>query len=165
MLKQINMKILALSLICALFVAVSGYGADGGQDDLERVLSSAESFFKSLKKGNYSQTWSMLSDRSKETITDDIYKGTNSEYSKQQIASDLKAGGMIAGSYWKGVLQSFDPTSVLEESKWEVGSVRPDKADLLITHRKSKNPAQLQMFKESGGWKVGLVESFWVMKR
>ena len=169
MIKRIHMKGRVL-LICVLFLAgaFTGYGADERQDELDKVLASAESFFRSLKSGSYGQAWSLLSVKSRETIIDDIYRGSKSsgtEYAKQQIAGDMKAGGMIAGSYWKGVLQSFDPNAVLEESRWEAGSVRSDRAQLLITHKKSKSPAQLQMFNEGGLWKVGLVESFWTMKK
>jgi hypothetical protein len=145
---------------------VVGHGRDK-QDDLDRVLASAEGFFQSLTTKNYSQAWSFLSQRSKEVISNDIYKGSvdpGAGYTKEQIRSDLQAGGMIAGSYWKGVLQSFDPNSVLEESKWEMGFVRSDEAQLFITHRKSSRPARLKLFNETGVWRVGLVESFWTRR-
>ena len=106
----------------------------------------------------------MLSAKSRGVIVDDIRKGTNGQYTMEQINTDLKANGMIAGSYWKGILQSFDPATILEESKWEVGFVREERAELLITHRKSKHPVCLQMIKEGGTWKVGLVETFWTRK-
>ena len=154
--------------MCALlwFIPVVGHGRDK-QDDLDRVLASAEGFFESLKTKDYSQAWSFLSHRSREVISDDIYKGSiesGAGYTKEQIKSDLQAGGMIAGSYWKGVFQSFDPDTVLEESKWEVGFVRSDTAELFITHRKSSRPACLKLFNEAGVWKVGLVESFWTRR-
>ncbi len=46
-----------------------------------------------------------------------------------------------------------------------MGHIRPDSAELLITHKRSQKPARLQMFKENGTWKVGLVETFWTRKK
>lgn len=140
-------------------------GAPTGKgDDLDAVLTSAERFFQCLRKGSFSQAWSFLSARSRETITIDIYKGAGGQYSEEQISGDLKAGGMIARSYWMGVLECFDPLLILEESRWEEGFVSPEKAEILITHRKSRHPVHLQLFKEAGAWKVGMVESFWTRK-
>lgn len=154
--------------MCALLwlIPMVGHGRDK-QDDLDKVLASAEGFFQSLKTKDYSQAWSFLSRRSREVICNDIYKGSidsGAGYTKEQIKSDLQAGGMIAGSYWKGVLQSFDPNSVLEESKWEMGFVRSDAAELFITHSKSTRPARLKLFNETSVWRVGLVESFWTRR-
>ncbi|MBP7529849.1 MAG: hypothetical protein KA801_18155 [Syntrophorhabdaceae bacterium] len=155
--------------MCALLwlMPVAGHGRDK-QDNLDRVLASAEGFFESLKTKSYSQAWSFLSHRSKEVISNDIYQGSiggsGTGYTKEQIKSDLQAGGMIASSYWQGVFQSFDPATVLEESKWEMGFVRSDAAELFITHKKSNRPARLKLFNEAGVWKVGLVESFWTRR-
>ncbi len=159
-----------LFAMCALVWLVPVTTAHGGgmENDLDGVLRSAEGFFQTLKAADYRQAWSLLSLGSREVITDDIYKGSvspGSAYTKEQITSDLQAGGMIATSFWKGVLQYFDPNKVLEESKWETGFIRPDRAELLITHRRSTNPAHLKLFKESGSWKVGMVESFWTRKK
>lgn len=154
--------------MCVLLwlIPVVGHGRDM-QEDLDKVLASAEGFFRSLKTKNYRQAWSFLSRRSREVICNDIYKGSldpSTGYTKEQIKSDLQAGGMIAGSYWKGVLELFDPNSVLDESKWEMGFVHSDAAELFITHRKSSRPARLKLFNETGVWRVGLVESFWTRK-
>ena len=158
-------KGIALLVLCALILLSPAVrGAAGEQDDLSGVLTSAERFFQCLRKGSFGQAWSFLSVRSRETIAADIYKGSGGQYSKEQIKGDLKAGGMIARSYWTGVLESFDPLLILEQSRWEEGFVRPDTAELLITYRKSKYPVHLKLFKESGSWKVGMVESFWTRK-
>jgi len=163
--KRAGVEGLLLFALCAFILlspAVSP--AAGERDDLSGVLTSAEHFFQCLRKGSFSQAWSFLSARSREAITADIYKASGRQYSKEQISGDLRAGGMIARSYWTGVLESFDPLLILEESRWEEGFVRPDTAELLITHRKSKHPVNLKLFKESGSWKVGMVESFWTRK-
>ncbi len=158
-------KGLVLLVLCALILLSPVVSpAAGERDDLDGVLTSAERFFQCLMKGSFSQAWSLMSARSRETITIDIYRGSGGQYSKEQISGDLKAGGMIARSYWTGVLESFDPLLILEESRWEEGFVRPEEAELLITHRKSKHPVHLKLFKESGSWKVGMVESFWARK-
>lgn len=163
--KRAGVKGLLLFALCAFtLLAPAVSPAAGERDDLAAVLTSAERFFQCLRKGSFSQAWSFLSARSRETITADIYKGSGGQYSKEQIRGDLRAGGMIARSYWTGVLESFDPLLILEESRWEEGFVRPGRAELLITHRKSKHPVRLQLFNESGSWKVGMVESFWTRR-
>lgn len=137
------------------------------ENEIDAVLTSAETFFKALKDKKYVQTWSLLSAKSKDTIINDIYRETGSSgmvYTKEQIASDMNAGGMIAAGYWKGILESFDPRIVLENSQWDIGYIREREAEIKITQKKSTNPARLQMFKENGGWKVGLVETFWSRK-
>jgi len=106
----------------------------------------------------------MLSLKSRERIVSDISKAVGPGYSKEQIAKELEAGGQMAISYWNSFLENFDPAIILEESKWEVGYIKPGRAELLITYRKSKRPVRLQMFEEKGDWKVGLVETFWTRK-
>ena len=54
----------------------------------------------------------------------------------------------------------FNPDFVLEESKWEMGKIEKDKAEIIIRYRKSEGPATLKMFKEEGKWVVGLEETF-----
>jgi hypothetical protein len=39
--------------------------------------------------------------------------------------------------------------------------VGKDRAEILLTHRGAEHPAVLKMFLETGGWKAGLVETFW----
>jgi hypothetical protein len=39
--------------------------------------------------------------------------------------------------------------------------VRKDRAEILLTHHGADHPATLKMFREDGGWKTGLVETFW----
>ena len=36
-----------------------------------------------------------------------------------------------------------------------------DRAEVLITRLGADRPAVLRMFREGGGWKAGLVETFW----
>lgn len=158
-------KIVLFFCATLLFFSFLSPFAVGMDRDLDGILNSAEQFFKVLQGGRYAQTWSCLSARSRDTIVDDMYKGLNGQYSREQIMSDLKAGGMLAAGFWKGVLKSFDPRTVLENSTWGTGEIGPRKAELLITGKKSSHPARLYMFNEAGEWKVGLVESFWTRKK
>ena len=77
------------------------------------------------------------------------------------VRSDFVAGGPIARDYWDAFLRRFDPDAALEHSRWEIGSVGKDRAEILLTHHGADHPATLKMFLEDGAWKVGLVETFW----
>jgi len=155
---------LLIMALCALFFCLGSGESAAPQGDLDRILFSSETFFKVMRSGDHVKVWSMLSSKSHWTIVADISKAVGPGYSMKQIEEDLSKGGPIAVSYWKGFLESFDPDTILEKSKWEVGYIGSDRAELLITYRKSKRPARLQMFKEGGTWKVGLVETFWTRK-
>ena len=127
------------------------------------ILDTAEKFFISLKQRQYSVVWDLLSTKSHKTIINDIYKaskklGENLE--KTTIKNDFKKRGVHSNSYWDAILTEFDPDIILEDSRWEMGPVNKDKAEIILLHKKSKNPAILQMFKENEGWKVGFSESF-----
>ena len=76
----------------------------------------------------------------------------------------MRAGGMIAASYWNGVLTAFNPDIILNESTWGIGFVKPDRAEIVIRYKKSDQPVRLQMSKKDGLWKVGLTETFWARK-
>jgi len=155
---------LLLLALCALSFCTWSAGTGAAPDELDRILSSSEMFFKAMDSRDYVRTWAMLSSKSRVRIINDISKAVGPGYPEKQIEKDLAAGGQIALSYWKGFLENFDPGIVLEQSKWEVGYIESEKAELLITYRKSKQPARLRMFKEGGAWKVGLVETFWTRK-
>ncbi len=136
-------------------------------DEVDKVLQSAESLFKSMKQRDYKSIWELLSEKSKETIVKEVHRAVikgGSEYSEEQIKHDFNVGGVIAKAYWDGFLSRFDPEIALEQSKWEIGKVEKNYATISITYRKSDRPAVLKMFKEGEQWKVGLVETFWTRK-
>jgi len=81
-----------------------------------------------------------------------------------RIDADLRVGGTISTSYWKAFLSNFDPSMVLEQSRWEVGYMQPERAELVLTYKRLSKPAYSQMFTEGADWKVGLVETFWRRK-
>ncbi|MCX5806444.1 MAG: hypothetical protein NT010_10320 [Proteobacteria bacterium] len=136
--------------------------------NVESALSSAESLFKMMKSGNYPKIWSLLTQKSKDVIIDDVYKeekGAGVVHLKENINSDFNNGGNLSKEYWKSFLENFNPDTALEHSKWDTGKFEKDKGEIIIKYRKAENPAVLMMFKEDGKWKVGLVETFWTRKK
>ena len=132
------------------------------------ILTSAESLFKSMQKKDYAQIWRSLSQESRDTIVQDTYKAlkpNSGVYSVEGLGKDFTDGGSLSGAYWNAFLQKFDPMMILEQSRWEMESVKSDKAEIRIIYKKAQSPAFLKMFKEDGAWKAGLVESFWTRKR
>jgi len=159
-LSGIFLCIIALLAYTAALAQVVGVDADS-------VLTTAESVFKDMKAKKYGTLWSRLTTKSQETILKDIMgsaKDATNTFSKEQIQSDMRAGGMIAASYWNGVLTAFNPDIILNESTWGIGFVKPDRAEIVIRYKKSDQPVRLQMSKEDGLWKVGLTETFWARK-
>lgn len=141
------------------------------QDD---ILSSAESLFKVMKEKNYPKIWLLLSNTSKSSIIDDTHKnimkyekekGRETNFSKNQIEQDFLVGGLIAKAYWESYLDVFNPDVVLEQSKWEMGEIKKNKAHIHVKYKKAERPAVIQMFKEDGSWKVGLIETFKAIQR
>ena len=136
------------------------------------ILARAESLFQSMKLRDYPAIFATLSAKSRETIvaetslalaaagpphTPAIAPPPNLE----AVRNDFAAGGPIARDYWDAFLRRFDPDAALEHSRWEIGSVGKDRAEILLTHHGADRPATLKMFLEDGGWKAGLVETFW----
>ena len=164
-------------IILSLLIAFPVYAQSTG-DQLNAVLTPAESFFKSLKVKDYTKIWTLLSQKSQETIVDDVFKeilknkasqSNAVEYSKERLLADFTTGGLNSREYWNSFLENFiasfgDPDLVLDQSKWDIGTVKKDKAEISIQYKKSENPALLKMFKENNAWKVGLVETFWTRK-
>ena len=66
----------------------------------------------------------------------------------------------MAKAYWNSYLNAFDPDRVLEQSKWDIGAIKKDKAELNILYKKSAKPAVLLIYMEGNVWEVGLEETF-----
>lgn len=66
----------------------------------------------------------------------------------------------MAKAYWNSYLNAFDPDRVLEQSKWDIGAMKKDKAELNILYKKSAKPAVLLIYMEGNVWEVGLEETF-----
>jgi len=167
-----NYTLTIFILLSLLIITVPAYAQNTG-DQLDAVLTTAESFFKSLKGKDYTKIWTLLSQKSQETIVDDVFKeilknkasqSNAVEYSKDPILADFKVGGSLSKSYWNSFLEYFNPDLVLNQSKWDIGTIKKDTAEISIQYKKSDNPAMLKMFKENNAWKVGLVETFGTRK-
>jgi hypothetical protein len=142
--------------------------AGNNSNETDAILFTAESCFKTMKERNYPKVWSILSEKTKGLIIDDVQKATDkagTNYSKEAIGKDFTSGGVLSVSYWTNYLEYFNPDLVLEESKWEIGKIAKNRAEIYIKHRKSGNPSILKMFLEDEIWKVGLEETFRSSKR
>lgn len=125
-----------------------------------------------MKRRDYPAIFAALSAKSRETIvaeTSSALAAAGPPHTPviapppdpQAIRNDFAAGGPIARDYWDAFLRRFDPDAALEHSRWEIGSVGKDRAEILLTHHGADRPATLKMFLEDGEWKAGLVETFW----
>jgi len=136
------------------------YAGDG---DIDNVLFSAESLFKSLKEKNHTEVWKFLTAKSKSIIVDDVSreaKKLGSKVSRGQLSDDFASGGPIARAYWNSFVETFDPSVVLEHSTWKINVVKNEYAEINILYKKAEKPAILKVFKEDSMWKVGLEETF-----
>lgn len=133
------------------------------------ILSSAESLFEAMKSRDYPAIFSVLSAKSRETIVQETYAALSPDErnnaTPDSVREDFVTGGSIAKEYWGAFLKRFDPTAALDRSRWEMGPVGKDRAEILITYQDAERPAVLRMYLETGGWKTGLVETFWSRKR
>ncbi|NOZ70049.1 MAG: hypothetical protein GXP46_12595 [Deferribacteres bacterium] len=126
------------------------------------VLESAEEFFVSLESGRYDTAWELLTEKSHEAIIDDVYQASlkiQKDIRKDVIIGDFRNRGIIFSNYWRAFARNLDTAMILERSRWEIGYIKPAKAEILISHRGAP-PARLMMFMENHKWKVGLVETF-----
>lgn len=159
------MKKTFLTIFIALIMiqlSLNGYCQKPG-DEQDRILVAAESIFKAMKKKDYPKIWALLTNASKSIIVDDVVKEeskSGGKYSREAVHNDFKAGIGLAAVYWSNYLAVFNPDIVLERSKWQMGKVAGGKAVIIITYHKADRPAELQMFKEDGAWKIGLEETF-----
>lgn len=134
------------------------------QDETAEVLDAAESLFKAMKLKNYPEIWMRLTGKSHKTIAEQVYKAMEKAgetgYSVALVEQDFTVGGPVARSYWSAYLDTFHVDYVLEQSTWEIGFIKKDKAEICLLYRKAGNPARLKMLKEQDQWKVGLMETF-----
>lgn len=133
----------------------------------DAILTAAEDLFNFMKNKEYVSIWNLLSAKSRKVIVDSVYKESRklgTEYNKDDLMKDFSSGGANAQAYWNSFLNVFNPSMVLDESLWRMNAVEKDYAEIIILHKKSKNPAIVKMYKEDNGWKVGLEESFGTRK-
>lgn len=156
--------IILLALLCTCTGSVTFADESSTVSD---ILFASESLFKSMKERNYIRIWSLLSEESKKVIQENVHRASlkaGSEISPEVISDHFRSGELTAREYWDAYLEHFDPDLVLEESTWKMGPIGQEDAEVIITFRKSDQPARLKMILEAGRWKVGLVETFWPKK-
>lgn len=163
-----NKSFITISLFLGvlLIFTCSTYG-EYPKKDLLSILESAENFFVYIEKGKYETAWKLLSEKSQMTIINDVYKSSRKvrqNFKKEEVINDFKNRGIMFNSYWSAFAGNFDSGIVLRDSLWEIGYIKQDNAEIVITHKKSEHPARLRMFRENNTWKVGLVETFWTRK-
>jgi len=164
---------LTIILFFLSFFWISQIYAEKISPEEDRILTSAEKIFKMMQSRDLKGIWECLTENSKQRIVDDTYKSyirlskkeNISVPSKKDIFIDFETIGNTAKEYWEAFLENFDPKTVLEQSEWKMGKVKGDYAEILIHYRKSERPAILQMYREKGIWKTGLVETFWTSIR
>jgi len=142
-------------------------GALSSDNDQDALLTSAEGLFKAMQQKDYVRIWTGLSGKSCDTIVGDTYKALGSGaagYTEDALREDFRKGEVIARAYWDSYLKNFDPVLILEDSTWQMGPVKNDRAEIIVTYKKATKPATLYMVREEGAWKVGLTESFWSRK-
>jgi hypothetical protein len=153
-----------LALILTNVIALPVF-AQAGAAEADRILDAGEACFKAMKQKEYAAIWESLSAKSQSAIVGDVTKRAAQTYSKAQIGADFSIGGLIAKSYWDEYLFYFDPDTVLEQSRWEMGSIGKQQAEIILQYKKAEQPARLKLFKEGNQWKVGLIETFGTERR
>lgn len=149
-------------LICCLLLPAKPQAA-GDARDVGSVLSAAEAVFQNMSQAAYPALWRGLSVQSRRSIIKNVRKAIGKggfDYADERIGADFAAGGDLARDYWTNYVLQFEPRLVLEESKWTMGEIKKDTAEIIIRYRKSDRDAILKMFREEGAWKVGLEETF-----
>lgn len=148
-------------LLLGLFIPLHIKAA---QDETADLLDAADSFFKEMRLKAYPGIWKGLTGKSRKTIAEQVYKAIektgDKTYTVGLVEQDFNLGGAIARSYWDAYLDNLQVDYILDQSVWEIGFIRKDKAEICLLYKKSANPARLKMFKEQGRWKVGLIETF-----
>ena len=157
-----------LMIIIVLFALGGKLGyAQNQASEEEPLISSAESLFKAMKDKLYKEIWSLLTEKTKESIVDSVVKTSAKSGYQLDIEStrnDFSSGGPLAKAYWDAYVANFNPDMVLQQSTWKLGKIKKADAEIIIQHRKADKPAILKMKKEGGIWKTGLEETFGILK-
>ena len=154
--------ILILSLLFSSDLHPSEYDAEN------EVLTAAEGFFIALKEKRFADAWESLTPKSRDTIVSEVFNEINKKETrigKEIVKEDFYKNGELARLYWNAFLKNFDPDIVLERSVWNIGKIKGDTATIVLKYEESEYNSELKLYKEDGRWHVGLVESFWIMKR
>lgn len=154
--------ILILSLLLSSDLHSSEYEVEN------EVLSAAEGFFIALKEKRFADVWESLTPKSRDTIVSEVFNEINKKEArigKEVVKEDFYKNGELSRLYWNAFLGNFDTDTVLERSVWSIGKIKGDTAEIILKYEKSEYNSELKLYKENGRWRLGLVESFWIMKR
>ena len=157
------MKYIPIAVVIIFALSLSTAFTKPTDQEIDAVFTAAESVFKAMKERNYPAIWQSLSAKTKKSTIEAVYKSSrkaNIDLEREKIATDFVAGGELAKAYWEGYLGVFDPKMILEDSKWDMGAIKKDSAEINILYKKSKKPAVLQLYREDNAWKVGMEETF-----
>lgn len=131
--------------------------AEDGQE--QEIVEAAEGFFLFLRGGDFKGAWGLLSAQSRKYIIDDVHRASKKlgqEMKKQAITEDFENHGPIFNDYWSAFARNFDSDMVLEKCVWKMGKIGKERASIFLV---ADNAAELKMYREGGGWRVGLAES------
>jgi len=161
-------KILSAIVICFIFSGSLGAIHVNSDNEVGNILDAAEGLFKAMKDRSYNKIWDSITAQSRATIIEDVIraleKSGKESVDNQQIVADFNNCETLCKAYWNSYLEHFSPVAVLEQSKWDIGVIKRDKTEIIVTYKRSERPAVIKMYKEDGTWKVGLTETFWSRK-
>jgi hypothetical protein len=161
---MISRRMIAVLIVLICFMSYSeSIAGPTGEEEINNVLTVAESLFKAMNTKQYPEIWRLITAKTKKSIVDSTFKElkkSGTETRREKIEIDFQNGDALSQAYWGAYLFIFDPEMVLQQSKWTIGRMERDKADIKILFKKSANPAILQLFRENNEWKVGLHETF-----
>jgi len=162
-------RYLTASCILILSLLFSSEDLYSNEYDVENeVLTAAEGFFIALKEKRFADVWESLTSKSRDTIVSEVFNEINKKEArigKEVVKEDFYKNGELARLYWNAFLKNFDPDTVLEKSVWNIGKIKGDTATVVLKYEESEYNSELKLYKQDGRWHVGLVESFWIMKR
>jgi hypothetical protein len=153
-----------LALLASCQAAPKTRAAPGQEN---RILGAGEKPFLLMNRKDYRAVWSSISRRSQDAIVQDVLvacRGLTVQCSRDELRADFARGGPSATVYWENYLANFDPNTVLRDSRWSMGAVGPDEAEIIVRHKDADREAILKIVREDGAWKLGLEESFGVRK-
>ena len=158
---------LFILIFLLLFSPLTSLHAEDPAGETDKILTAAESHFTMLKERQYRDIWKGLTAKTQESITENVIKESAKKghvLTKEQTRNDFTTGGPLSKAYWDAYLSTFNPDMVLKQSVWKMGIIKKDYAEVILQFKKADNPAILQMKKEGGAWKVGLEETFGILR-
>lgn len=158
--KKLLIVLLALSIPFFTVISYAGKTED-------EILKVTEGFFIALKEKRFTDAWELLTIKSRDTIIDEVYRDINktkAKIGKEVVRQEFDKKGDLFLIYWNSFVRDFDPNTVLEQSVWNMGEIKDNKATIILQYKRSEYPAELKIYKENGKWQFGLVETFWTRK-